>query len=282
MHSPRDPPPLSVRVRTGAADGEEGGATEAAGGGSGLVVDPVEVIGTGAGAEPPSSRVAGRGTSGNAKDGAEGGDGGELSSSAAAAATPGEGAAGSPSQPGGAQQQQQERQGGDGDEEAGQQAGGVGGGDGGDVGGEEQESEESAADDDADEEEDGDDDNQEEFSPDPRMRRGETACRKLRVEGAAPTVRLSRPSPPTSEALAGEEIEEVGGWKGTCLRPRRVCVSPAACWVFMEMWLHTWVADHAISLLSQDLSRSRPQSFRLPSQVFPNDPQAQRSLVFFF
>ncbi|CAM9833903.1 unnamed protein product [Scytosiphon promiscuus] len=40
------------------------------------------------------------------------------------------------------------------------------------------------------------------------MRRGETVCRKLRVEGAAPTVRVSRASPPTSEVLAGEEIEE--------------------------------------------------------------------------
>lgn len=50
---------------------------------------------------------------------------------------------------------------------------------------------------------------EEHFVADPHMRRGETVCRKLRVEGAAPLVRLSRTSPATSEALAGEETEEV-------------------------------------------------------------------------
>ena len=50
-----------------------------------------------------------------------------------------------------------------------------------------------------------------EFVPDPYMRRGETACRKLQVEGVTPLIRASRASPATCEALAGEETEEVRG-----------------------------------------------------------------------
>lgn len=49
----------------------------------------------------------------------------------------------------------------------------------------------------------------EEFVPDPHMRRDETACRKVKVEEAAPLLRMSRSSPPASEALAGEEVQEV-------------------------------------------------------------------------
>lgn len=54
-----------------------------------------------------------------------------------------------------------------------------------------------------------DDQQNDEFVPDVHMRRGETACRKLCVEGASPLLKVSRVSPATSEALGGEETEEV-------------------------------------------------------------------------
>lgn len=84
---------------------------------------------------------------------------------------------------------------------------GVGGGDGKDN--KEPEKEEQERDGQQNEKEEEEEEGGEEFVPDARMRRGETACRKLTVESAAPLVRLSRVSPATSEALAGEETEEV-------------------------------------------------------------------------
>lgn len=54
-----------------------------------------------------------------------------------------------------------------------------------------------------------DDQQNDEFVPDVHMRRGETACRKLCVEGVSPLLNVSRVSPATSEALGGEETEEV-------------------------------------------------------------------------
>lgn len=68
---------------------------------------------------------------------------------------------------------------------------------------------ESLAENEREEDEAEDDNGMGEFVPDRYMRPDEAARRKLKVESATPLLRLSRPSQPNTEALAGEEIEEV-------------------------------------------------------------------------
>lgn len=87
---------------------------------------------------------------------------------------------------------------------------------------------------------------QAEFGSDPHLRRGESLCRRLRVEDATPLLKPARASPMTSEVLSGQETVEVNRgardeqenlherdrqmFAGACgSSPQRVCAGTLSC-----------------------------------------------------